>query len=128
MSDAKDKTKEGIDDASVQARQATERVVEKIKGADDEKKLEIADATGRVNDAIHEGVDSAKKAADAVTEKMSDLTTGARDYAEKAVAKLHEGPEHAADLTRQSIRYAAAIVRANPLNGGSVQCSPCSSS
>ena len=114
MSDAKDKTKESIDHASVKAEQATERVAEKIKGGADEKKLETDGATGRVKDAVQEGVDSAKKAADSVTEKMSDLTTGARDYAEKAVAKLHEGSEQAADLTRQSIRQAAAIVRANP--------------
>jgi ElaB/YqjD/DUF883 family membrane-anchored ribosome-binding protein len=114
MSDAKDKTKESIEHASVKAEQATERVGEKIKGGADEKKLETDGATGRVKDAVQEGVDSAKKAADSVTEKISDLSTGARDYAEKAVAKLHEGSEQAADFTRQSMRHAASIVRANP--------------
>ena len=54
MSEAKDKIKEGIDDASVKAKQATERIVEKTKGAVDEKKSEIADAAGRIEDAIQD--------------------------------------------------------------------------
>jgi ElaB/YqjD/DUF883 family membrane-anchored ribosome-binding protein len=114
MSDAKDKTKEGIDDASVKAKQATERALEMTKGAAAEKKFETADATGRAKDAIHEGVDWAKKVADDVTEKASDVTAGARDYAEKAVARFHEGSEQAAHLTRQGFRRVDAMVRANP--------------
>jgi ElaB/YqjD/DUF883 family membrane-anchored ribosome-binding protein len=114
MSDAKDKTKESIDQGSEKAEQATERVAEKIKGGADEKKLETGGATGRVKDAVQEGVDSATKAADAVAEKVSDLTTGARDYGEKAVARFQEGSEQAARLARQGYRHADGIVRANP--------------
>ena len=44
MSDAKEKIKEGIDDAAVKTKQVTEGVVEKSKAAADEKKIETADA------------------------------------------------------------------------------------
>jgi ElaB/YqjD/DUF883 family membrane-anchored ribosome-binding protein len=114
MSDAKDKIKEGIDEASVKANQATERAAEKTKGASDEKKFETADPTGRAKGAIHEGIDLAKKAADVVTSKASDVTAGARDSAENALAKFHEGSEQIAHLGRQGFRDADALVRANP--------------
>jgi hypothetical protein len=52
MSDAKDKTKESIDQGSVKAEQASEIVAEKIKGGADEKKLETGGATGRVKDGF----------------------------------------------------------------------------
>ena len=114
MLDAKDRIKEGIDDASAKAKQATERAVEKVKGAADETKSETPDAIGRVKDAIHEGAEWAKNVAGDVTAKASDATAGARDYAGKAVATLHEGSEQAARLTRQGFRHADAAVRANP--------------
>jgi ElaB/YqjD/DUF883 family membrane-anchored ribosome-binding protein len=114
MSDAKDKPKEGLDDASVKAKQATERVVEKTKETVEEKKLEVADAAGRAKETINEGVDWAKKLADDAREKASDVTAGVLDYAETAVARIHKGSEQAAHLTRQGFRHADAVVRANP--------------
>jgi ElaB/YqjD/DUF883 family membrane-anchored ribosome-binding protein len=114
MSDSKDRIKEGIDDATVKAKQATERVVEKAKDVADETMLETADAMGRAKDAIHEGVHWATNVAEVVTDKASEATAGARDYTGRAVAKLHEGSEQAAQLTRQGFRHANAVVRANP--------------
>jgi ElaB/YqjD/DUF883 family membrane-anchored ribosome-binding protein len=114
MSDAKDRIKEGIDDTSAKAKQATERTAERVESIADETKIETADVLGRAKDAIHEGAQWAKNVADDVTAKASDATAGARDYAGKAVATLHEGSEQAARLTRQGFRHADAAVRANP--------------
>ena len=114
MSDAKDKIKEGIDDASVKAKQATERIVEKTRGVADETTFDTADAVGRAKGAIHEGAQWAKNVADDVTAQASDAAIAAREYAGKAVAKLHEGSEQAARLTRQGFRHADTVVRANP--------------
>jgi ElaB/YqjD/DUF883 family membrane-anchored ribosome-binding protein len=114
MSDAKDRIKDGIDDASAKAKKATERAAERVKGIGDETKSETADAVGRAKDAFSEGAHWALNVADDVAAKASDVTAGARDYAGKAVATLHEASEQAARLTRQGLRHADVVARANP--------------